>query len=66
MFDSHALYKKRLSSHVKNLSRYLKYMFNGHIAFAMFFSLLQLLIIISSGWNNYRRIFRLESSWELF
>ncbi|GAA0329070.1 ABC transporter permease [Oceanobacillus oncorhynchi subsp. oncorhynchi] len=37
MFDSHALYKKRLSSHVKNLSRYLKYMFNGHIAFAMFF-----------------------------
>lgn len=38
MFDSHAFYKKRLSAHVKNLSRYLKYMFNGHIAFAMFFS----------------------------
>lgn len=37
MFDSHAFYKKRLSAHVKNLSRYLKYMFNGHIAFAMFF-----------------------------
>ncbi|WP_152654894.1 ABC transporter permease [Oceanobacillus sp. CFH 90083] len=37
MFDSHAFYKKRLSAHVKNLSRYLKYMFNGHIAFAMLF-----------------------------
>ncbi|MFD1414173.1 ABC transporter permease [Oceanobacillus jeddahense] len=37
MFDSHTFYKKRLSSHVKNLSRYLKYMFNGHIAFAMLF-----------------------------
>ncbi|WP_080874084.1 ABC transporter permease [Oceanobacillus timonensis] len=37
MFDSHELYKKRLSSHVTNLSRYLKYMFNGHIAFAMLF-----------------------------
>lgn len=37
MFDARALYKRRLSSHVKNLSRYLKYMFNGHIAFAMLF-----------------------------
>ncbi|MFD1335641.1 ABC transporter permease [Oceanobacillus iheyensis] len=37
MFDSHLFYKKRLSSHIKNLSRYLRYIFNGHIAFAMFF-----------------------------
>ncbi|SHG73720.1 ABC transporter permease [Ornithinibacillus halophilus] len=37
MFDSHSFYKKRLTSHVKDLSRYLRYIFNGHIAFAMLF-----------------------------
>src|SRR5690625_1735053 len=37
MFDSHAFYKKRLSSHIKELSRYLRYIFNGHLAFASFF-----------------------------
>ncbi|MFS0752233.1 ABC transporter permease [Oceanobacillus sp. 1P07AA] len=37
MFDSHQFYKNRLSAHIKNLSRYLRYIFNGHIAFAMFF-----------------------------
>ncbi len=37
MFDSHKFYKKRLSTHVKETSRYLKYMFNGHIAVAMLF-----------------------------
>lgn len=37
MFDSHAFYKKRLSEHLKETSRYLKYMFNGHIAIALLF-----------------------------
>lgn len=37
MFDSHAFYKKRLASHMKELGRYLRYIFNGHIAFALFF-----------------------------
>lgn len=37
MFDSHKFYMKRLSAHVKETSRYLKYIFNGHIAVAMLF-----------------------------
>lgn len=37
MFDSHAFYKQRVSSHMKELSRYLRYIFNGHIAVATFF-----------------------------
>jgi len=37
MFDSHAFYKKRLSEHLKETSRYLRYIFNGHLMIAMFF-----------------------------
>ncbi|WP_217586006.1 ABC transporter permease [Lentibacillus saliphilus] len=37
MFDAHLFFKKRFSSHVKELNRYLRYIFNGHIAFAMLF-----------------------------
>jgi ABC-2 type transport system permease protein len=37
MFNSHDLFMKRFSSHLKETSRYLKYIFNGHIAFAMLF-----------------------------
>lgn len=37
MFNAKELFKERFSSHVKETSRYLKYMFNGHIAIAMLF-----------------------------
>ncbi|WP_042224555.1 ABC transporter permease [Oceanobacillus manasiensis] len=37
MFNSHDFYKKRFSAHLKETSRYLKYIFNGHIAVAMLF-----------------------------
>lgn len=37
MFDSHDLFKKRLTSYLKEMSRYLKYILNGHIAVALFF-----------------------------
>lgn len=37
MFDAHHLFKKRLSEHLKETSRYMKYIFNGHIAIAIFF-----------------------------
>lgn len=37
MFDSHNFFKQRLSDHFKELSRYLRYIFNGHIAVAMLF-----------------------------
>ncbi|WP_188455227.1 ABC transporter permease [Virgibacillus oceani] len=37
MFDSNALFKRRFSEHLKETSRYLRYIFNGHIAFAMLF-----------------------------
>lgn len=37
MFDVQKLYKQRFSAHLKEMSRYLKYMFNGHIAVALLF-----------------------------
>lgn len=37
MFNAVAFFKKRFQEHIKELSRYLRYIFNGHIAFAMFF-----------------------------
>src|SRR5690625_1448703 len=37
MFDAKALFKQRLSAHLKETNRYLKYIFNGHLAIAMFF-----------------------------
>lgn len=37
MFDAHEFFKKRLSSHLKEMGRYTRYIFNGHIAVAMFF-----------------------------
>lgn len=37
MFDSHDFFKQRFAAHLKELSRYLRYIFNGHIAFAMLF-----------------------------
>ena len=39
MFDSEKLFKERLSGHIKELSRYLKYIFNGHLAVVIFFSI---------------------------
>lgn len=37
MFDSHAFFKKRFSGHLKETSRYLKYIFNEHMGIAMMF-----------------------------
>src|SRR5699024_11235734 len=37
MFDSIQFFKERFKEHLKELNRYLRYIFNGHIAFAMFF-----------------------------
>ncbi|MDY7044910.1 ABC transporter permease [Virgibacillus sp. M23] len=37
MFDSHAFFKNRFAAHVKETSRYLRYIFNGHIAVALLF-----------------------------
>lgn len=37
MFDSHDLFKTRLSDHIKELNRYLRYIFNGHLAVVLFF-----------------------------
>lgn len=36
-FNAKELFAKRLSRHMRELNRYLRYIFNGHIAFAMFF-----------------------------
>ncbi|WP_047982496.1 ABC transporter permease [Ornithinibacillus contaminans] len=37
MFNSHEFFMKRFREHLKETSRYLRYIFNGHIAFAMLF-----------------------------
>ncbi|WP_404451672.1 ABC transporter permease [Virgibacillus necropolis] len=37
MFDSNAFFKNRFSAHLKETSRYLHYIFNGHMAVAMLF-----------------------------
>src|SRR5699024_668786 len=37
MFDSHAFFKERFSAHLRETSRYLRYILNGHIAVAMLF-----------------------------
>lgn len=37
MFDAHAFFKARFSAHLKETSRYLRYIFNGHLAIAMLF-----------------------------
>ncbi|WP_369693631.1 ABC transporter permease [Lentibacillus sp. CBA3610] len=37
MFDAHKFFKQRFAAHIKETSRYLRYIFNGHIAFAMLF-----------------------------
>ncbi|ASK60861.1 ABC transporter permease [Virgibacillus phasianinus] len=37
MFDSHAFFKNRFSEHLKETSRYLRYIFTGHLAIAMLF-----------------------------
>ncbi|MDY0406234.1 ABC transporter permease [Virgibacillus sp. 179-BFC.A HS] len=37
MFDAGEFFKHRFSAHLKETSRYLKYIFNGHIAVAMLF-----------------------------
>lgn len=44
MFNSNELYKKRLSAHFKELSRYLRYILNGHIVIVLFFLLSTLAI----------------------
>lgn len=36
-FNPDELFKKRMGAHAKELSRYLKFMFNDHLAFAMIF-----------------------------
>ncbi|RDW18196.1 ABC transporter permease [Oceanobacillus arenosus] len=37
MFNSHEFYKKRLSAHMKELGRYMRYILNGHMVVVMFF-----------------------------
>ncbi|MUV36589.1 Protein EcsB [Lentibacillus sp. JNUCC-1] len=37
MFDAHDFFKKRFSGHLKEINRYLRYILNEHIVFAMLF-----------------------------
>lgn len=49
MFNAQELFKKRLSAHIKELSRYGKYMFNGHIAIVLLF-LISALAVVYQQW----------------
>ncbi|RLL45019.1 ABC transporter permease [Oceanobacillus piezotolerans] len=49
MFDSNSLYKQRLSSHMKEIGRYMRYILNGHTAIAMLF-LISALAYYYQGW----------------
>lgn len=49
MFDSHRLFMQRINTHIKELSRYLRYIFNGHIAIAMLF-LISALAVFYQQW----------------
>ncbi|MGM8212054.1 ABC transporter permease [Virgibacillus sp. W0430] len=49
MFNAHLFFKQRLSMHVKETSRYLRYMFNGHIAVVMVF-LISALAVYYQQW----------------
>lgn len=51
MFDAHDLFKSRLSAYIKETSRYLKYIFNGHIAIALFF-LIAAVSVYYQQWLN--------------
>lgn len=52
MFDSRQLFRDRLSAHIKELSRYLKYIFNGHLAIAMFFLISALAVYYQQWLSN--------------
>jgi len=49
MLDAKNLFKERLSNHAKQLSRYMRYIFNGHIAVAMIF-LISALAVFYQEW----------------
>ncbi|MFC2949980.1 ABC transporter permease [Virgibacillus sediminis] len=49
MFDARELFRERLSEYVKETSRYLRYIFNGHLMIAMFF-FISVLAYYYQGW----------------
>ncbi|WP_085992786.1 ABC transporter permease [Oceanobacillus senegalensis] len=49
MFDSHSFYKQRLSAHMKELGRYLRYILNGHMLIVIFF-LISTLAVYYQQW----------------
>lgn len=49
MFNSTTLFRKRLSAHIKELSRYMRYILNGHTAIALVF-LISVLAVYYQAW----------------
>lgn len=49
MFNANILFRERLSAHIKELSRYLRYILNGHTAIAMVF-LISVLAVYYQQW----------------
>lgn len=49
MFNASKLFRERLSAHIKELSRYLRYILNGHTAIAMVF-LISVLAVYYQQW----------------
>lgn len=49
MFNSTTLFRERLSAHIKELSRYMRYILNGHTAIALVF-LISVLAVYYQAW----------------
>ncbi len=49
MFDAEGLFKQRFNEHIKTLSRYLRYIFNGHTTIALLF-LISVMAVYYQQW----------------
>src|SRR5690625_3188060 len=52
MFNATDLYKRRLKEHIALLSRYLRYIFNGHFMIAIFFAIITLAVYYQKALEN--------------
>src|SRR5690625_5762447 len=52
MFNATDLFKSRLKEHITLLSRYLRYIFNGHFTIAIFFAIITLAVYYQKALEN--------------
>src|SRR5690625_4195487 len=52
MFNATDLFKSRLKEHITLLTRYLRYIFNGHFTIAIFFAIITLAVYYQKALEN--------------